>query len=612
MSTEPDIPFTIGEWDFMLGKGYPAMFRGVEVVGLTNLHDGDDDDLGTVNMIDTEAWYQLQEIFNPWDLQKAVHKPTKTWVEWAIGTSWTSTHGPVVDTTDAEYDDYCVFSERVWDETEGELEVRRSWAPNDYNWYVDPATGKATITGLDSGHMYKIVYHTEPVVVGAFVKSLEAGMNVTPAEFEIEIPVFDTIADSWTDNLGVDHTLSVDQDIPFNITILDQTGTWTDSWTWSWTWDETDLKVYRENTMKSVIDDVMEPINATSMNDDFLVKDWDLDTVQKWCTASHDLAVTWPMEGETLHVNYLNHTIDVILTVEYNETGNWILWNYNVTVTAEYDEMLGGRWEHTVVGKDAHSVDSMGAALVTAAFKNKQIEIGIADMDMMADSEDLWVPQVMRYFGLTGLNDWDDYLDDLDKSISDPGKRASFKDDWCQTWQISYANIITIGGPLINLASYYFNDFTEAFYGIPEFTPSVWSGAVAASTCWNKNYYYSGPDKGYAVIGTYKDINGTIGLSIWGVWGRDTYYASRFFHEELIYEFQGFDPCITSVIIEIDYTDPDHPCFDIVETLGTISEHSEWTEMWDARAWLNSYYWWAYPTGPEGCCTIEKGGIHDP
>ncbi|MBD3204843.1 hypothetical protein GF319_00695, partial [Candidatus Bathyarchaeota archaeon] len=52
MSTEPDIPFTIGEWDFMLGKGYPPQFRGVEVVGLTDLHDATDDnfdeaDVGT-------------------------------------------------------------------------------------------------------------------------------------------------------------------------------------------------------------------------------------------------------------------------------------------------------------------------------------------------------------------------------------------------------------------------------------------------------------------------------------------------------------------------------------------------------------------------------------
>jgi hypothetical protein len=254
----------------------------------------------------------------------------------------------------------------------------------------------------------------------------------------------------------------------------------------------------------------------------------------------------------------------------------------------------------------------MGAALVTAAFKNKQVEIGISDLDRNASSCDLYVPYVMRYFGLTGLDDWDDYLDDLDKSLSDPGKRASFRDDWCETWQVSSANLITIGGPLVNLASYYFNDFTEAYYKIPEFTPTWMAGSISASTCWNKNYYYSGMDKGYAVIGTYKDINGTIGLTIWGVWGRDTYYASRFFHEELIYEFQGFDPCITSVIIEIDYTDPDHPCFDIVETLGTISEHEHWDEPWAARVWLNDNYKWAYPTGPEECDLIDKGGIHDP
>jgi hypothetical protein len=41
-----------------------------------------------------------------------------------------------------------------------------------------------------------------------------------------------------------------------------------------------------------------------------------------------------------------------------------------------------GRYEWTVVGRDAASVDSAGASLVTAAFKNKQVEIGLAGEDM--------------------------------------------------------------------------------------------------------------------------------------------------------------------------------------------------------------------------------------
>jgi hypothetical protein len=67
---------------------------------------------------------------------------------------------------------------------------------------------------------------------------------------------------------------------------------------------------------------------------------------------------------------------------------------YMVNVT--YDEMLGGRYEHTEVGKDAASVDSIGAALVTAAFKNKQIEIGIGSLDMEEPEIFNAAPYVMR------------------------------------------------------------------------------------------------------------------------------------------------------------------------------------------------------------------------
>ena len=92
--------------------------------------------------------------------------------------------------------------------------------------------------------------------------------------------------------------------------------------------------------------------------------------------------------------------------------------------------------------------------------------------------------------------------------------------------------MITIGGPLVNVLTGYLNDFTDAYYGTPGYA-YYGTGAVNALTCWNKNYYYSSEDTGYAVIGTYKDINGTVVLSIWGVWGRDTYYATQWFHDNI-------------------------------------------------------------------------------
>jgi len=165
--------------------------------------------------------------------------------------------------------------------------------------------------------------------------------------------------------------------------------------------------------------------------------------------------------------------------------------------------------------------------------------------------------------------------------------------------------MIGVGGPYANLFAYYFNDFTDAFFGLWEFTPyGPYQGKIIAASCWNVssnhiahggNAYASDGTVGYATITTYKDINGTIGFLVWGYDARDTFHASKFFDEELIYELQRFPLCATSIILEIDYYDSLHPTFTIVEVLGTISE----TMVYD------SLY-------RDPCTSPYKGGIHDP
>jgi hypothetical protein len=182
----------------------------------------------------------------------------------------------------------------------------------------------------------------------------------------------------------------------------------------------------------------------------------------------------------------------------------------------------------------------------------------------------------MNCFG-TAPGSRGDYKDDG----STPGQRPALRDDWCTTWPITSSNMIGVGGPLANMFTLYFNEFTDAFYGTyvtgwgETYTSyATWQNKIAALTCWNgsKKGYVATYDTGYAVIATYKDLNGTVGLVIWGLGPRDTYYASKFFHEEIIYELQSFPRCVTSIILKIDYTDPLHPEFGIVECLGTISE----------------------------------------
>ena len=87
--------------------------------------------------------------------------------------------------------------------------------------------------------------------------------------------------------------------------------------------------------------------------------------------------------------------------------------------------------------------------------------------------------------------------------------------------------------------------------------------------------FYEGGDVddryGYAVISTYKDKNGTVGFTVYGWTGQDTYYAAKWFDEHK-FELQHINRHVTSIILEIDYDDPEHPEFEVVEFLGTISE----------------------------------------
>jgi hypothetical protein len=241
------------------------------------------------------------------------------------------------------------------------------------------------------------------------------------------------------------------------------------------------------------------------------------------------------------------------------------------TITSELKivyEVPSGRYEWTVVGRNAASVDSVGAALVTAAIKNKGLEIGIAGVDMLDPEVANWIPWIMAKFG--DDDEWEDYY--YNKAGLDvKDYRTALKDDWCTTWPITSSNVIGVGGPLANVLAYYDNDFSEALYGMPAYAGTSWSGMIAASTCWSRNTYASDSETGYAVISTYKDINGTVLFLIWGHWGRDTFYACKWFDYNK-YALQHINAHITSIILEIDYTDPEHPSTYPVEFLGTISE----------------------------------------
>ena len=239
----------------------------------------------------------------------------------------------------------------------------------------------------------------------------------------------------------------------------------------------------------------------------------------------------------------------------------------------------------TVVGVDisatdpgARTPDVAGASLVAAAIKNKGFELNTTGLDRM-DRAGQRIPYVMYIFSPPGTA-WTDYIDAL--------MRPALEDYICGI-KVAGSTIITVGGPGANLVTEYFNEFTDAFFvwGIPDYfgmnmdrtEVDEYRNKILALTCWSKNVYARAADKGYAVIATYCDINGTKycngtkGLIIWGLLAEDTYWACRWIHEVGIHKLQDLKPGVTAIILEIDYTDFEcEPTITIVEELGTISE----------------------------------------
>lgn len=640
--TEPTIPYYIGEWDVELkphGKETPSggmdqqMYRFVTVYGVSDKQDGQDYDQGTLpyppfhyqNLIDSEMAYQLAEVFNPWDLQQAVHKTMRSWVEWTTGsTTYLTLRKPVV-VVSPSIGVYNQGSERVIDYngTFGAGTLYRTALFSQYTFTLN-ANGTATVGGLNATHLYKILYNTLPDVSGSAVaastftselfnstdgSSLANGTTVTAR----------TATSTWDDNIDVTHSFSAT--VPafaVNMTYANSSSpavlaaalaeNWTNTWSIAKAYNETNFKVFLGETYVATLENLYDPINVTLANTTFL---FDFGSISKSLKSPDLAAVIWPNDkSETVHVAYLNHSINFAISItntNYSitqEAGAGVTLNQTyavtatLTVTANYRDYLMGRYEWAVVGRDAASVDSAGAALVTAAFKNKQVEIWMAGADMMNPLVANQMPWVMSK--MTEGDNWVNYL--KTGSGTDPGNyRAYLRDDWCKLGTsandeipVASSNLIGVGGPLANLLAYYANDFTDAMFGLADFTNyTAWENKIVAKTCWNHTQgYVDSNTVGYAVVTTYRDINETVVFLIWGNWGRDTFYATRWFHEHLVYQLQSAPAGLTSVVVRIAYQSTAEGYkptgFSIVECLGTISE----------RTWVHG--------------SLTKGGIHDP
>jgi hypothetical protein len=642
----PFIPFYIGEWDFVLyhtGDTHGRVqFRGVTGYGVTDLHDADDEQMGeeNANVIDTEMMYYWNQKFNPWDLYSAVEKETKRWLEWHLagtGTSFTTTWEPVVVVDDDVWDDYCVFSERVIDYSVTPATLLNR-AKGEYTFTLN-TDGTATVGGLISSHKYKILYSTkETIVTGGITGFLQMGLclddsgsissgdwttitagvasairDVLPHDGSVELTV---VQFSDTARTAVDPTIVTAGNFEAIATTVEgltqQAGATAMAAGLNLTWFEMYNSTNFATADKQVINVATDGgpnvlLSPSPTGDAYDDVTWvrnnatieGLDELDAegigggaditWMTTG----LVWPQPGNVAPP-YTPGWVEAVLDAEA----------FAAAVSAKFARLgeAKGRYEWVEVGKDAKTVDSSGSALIAEAFDSyKGIDIGIAGEDMMDTALANKIPWVMS--SLLGTEGTSGYKDTLG--------RAALKDDWCTYWPIASSNMIGTGGLYANLFSYYANDFTDAFFGLPGYAGTEYSGMITGIPCWNRgwsgtwNVYssYTSDLTGYAVIATHKDLNGTVLFDVWGDWGRDTFYASLWLHGDEarglspgIIELQSAPRGLTSIILKINYADPSHPTYTIVECLGTISE-----TLWDSSG-----------LGFTDVTSPLKGGIHDP
>jgi hypothetical protein len=316
-----------------------------------------------------------------------------------------------------------------------------------------------------------------------------------------------------------------------------------------------------------------------NMEEDKLIpSDWDA-----YCSFAERVLINGTLIERYGHANRTAHESDYMIDFE---TGNitfyhWSLalgyhaWDLGIgthvkVLYSTIEENEKGRYEWLVVGRDASTIDSLGAAYVSEAFDSiKDIDVLTMGMDV---NETRWGPLAPFVMGGATSGTRADYRDSLG--------RPHLRDDWCTNIAVASSDMIFVGGPIAQLGTEYFNEFTDAFFASSAYVinDTGQSNKILALSCWAKNATGSG----YATIGIYKDLNGTIGLVIWGFDGQDTYYASKWFWDGMggtpgIVQLQSMNHGVTSIVLEITYptSDPTHPTVGIVERLGTISEKDQ-------------------------------------
>jgi hypothetical protein len=267
---------------------------------------------------------------------------------------------------------------------------------------------------------------------------------------------------------------------------------------------------------------------------------------------------------------------------------------YSTRLTATSSTWHKGQYEWTVLGENSHASDSLGAAMLATGWTDwKNIEVWLSGLDIDS-SVGPTIPMTLRKFADTEDPNRLNYH--YDHAGGD--HRAAFRDDWCtpddwdgswtiHPYAISSSDMLIVGGPLANEAAMYFNDFTDAMvfsgYGDGFYAPGCWARTtqdhyqgmdlvdVVDDELWY-NSVTTEDDIGHAIVSTYKDLNETVGFVVYGYTAEDTYYTSFALRSGLIPWMQHLQGGVTTLIIEIDYSDLHPVQFHVKESLGRFTE----------------------------------------
>jgi len=653
----------IGEWAFDLTWANTTrstnQWRCATAYGVTDLHDADDADKHNVhpdpargqdsyNVLDREIKYQLDELFNPWDLSDSVHKQDDRWVYKSTLTSATNyvalTQG--LDDriwnnkTDGVWHGYELQhngagSEAEWVNTYEE----GSGYAHSKNWAVEleaNSSGYARIRITPEGFGQNGAYYFGNLTeISFWYKTLEAGYygphifvklsNGTSTSWA-NVQMYNNVVPSatgWTkidlSNIATFTGMTADESFWYDsdayVKRVPMTGVSSGAGTAKHSFDfyrnklaryyvtdivvELGYNLVGSTVAKYLVDDIdvgylagpgcIRRERVYNMEEDKLIPSyWD-----QYCTSAEEVVVNgtlWARHDTVKSYEALDPSkagtgvYRDYYTIDFTNGTIWF-WRYSDTYeeyrrltlavgtrvkvlysTIEYCTV--GRYEWENVGTVSAAVDSAGASMVTSAFEEwKDIEVYKSALDIKDSTWGQYITYLMREQGVANRTK-SQYRDTIG--------RTHLKDDWCTTYPISSSNIITIGGPAANVLSEYFNDYTDAFLVKSDVSTSDLSGnGIYGPGCWNKTRaYYGGVSGGggYAVISTYKDLNGTIGFIVWGYNGDDTYYACYALRHGLIAYMQYLQPGVTTLILKLTYTGQCAPTISIVECLGIFTE----------------------------------------